>query len=228
VVHVNLLGDNAIKALKLRDTIARARAEMKARPYSGRNPQYGKMINCGICGRRHRQLQVVKAHPAFGGTQTFTCVQVFHKGREGSATEGVELIASQKTLKGIFGAQAFAKKRLHPHPSKRKLQLVERTQKLFYENEPYFTDAKLNMQESRDMAQRELKGERRKARRPLRRTQDVSRRINAGLALVGSRAPQRSTTKISPETFQKRRAKLDLRTAINVVVKEAEHDLGLA
>jgi hypothetical protein len=34
--------------------IAKFKAEREVKPFSGRNPQLGKMVNCKICNHRHR------------------------------------------------------------------------------------------------------------------------------------------------------------------------------
>ena len=82
------------------------------RTFSGRHPELGKMINCPICTRRHRASQV--------------CHQQFVKVL--TPPEGLTSLTKFQ----IFGRAAFAKKRLRPHHSKKLLQLIQRTQELFW------------------------------------------------------------------------------------------------
>lgn len=71
-----------------------------------------------------------------------------------------------------------SKGRFHPHLNKRNLQLVQRTQKLYYENQPYLNDPVECMKESRKQARRELKTEFNAKRKVKQQQQKRSRRIN--------------------------------------------------
>jgi hypothetical protein len=68
--------------------IAKLREDIADRSFSGRNPQLGKMVKCQICRLRHRSSIVCK--------------------------ENV-IVSTAQTRKGVYGAAAFAKKRVHPH-----------------------------------------------------------------------------------------------------------------
>lgn len=70
------------------DAIAKIRDEIADRSFSGRHPELGKMVKCQICGQRHRSSIVCK--------------------------ENV-IVPTAQTRKGVYGAAAFAKKRLKPH-----------------------------------------------------------------------------------------------------------------
>ncbi|MDA4129168.1 MAG: hypothetical protein OK457_00205 [Thaumarchaeota archaeon] len=116
-------------------------------------------------------------------------------------------------MKGVYGAKAFAKKRIHPHPSKRKLHLVERTQNLFPHNAPFFTDPREAMKESRKEAFRQLKTEKNVTRKKSMRRSDNSRRINAGLTVF---IPEWGVpSKPKAATIAKRREKQAARTKAN-------------
>ena len=190
----------------VKEAVAKALEAIRKKSFAERHPELGKMLNCPVCSRRHRGA---------------ICAPKYAQGRVGSMTEGIDLIASQKTARGVMGASRFAKKRFHPHPSKRKLQLVQRTQEMYFLNEPYFTDAQACMEESRDMAQRQLKKERNRKERRTQKIQQLSRRINAGLIPGGTRVGSPLVQKVTPKTYQNRKAKLEARTKHNKEVKDA-------
>jgi hypothetical protein len=167
VIRINL---QTQKNLERNQLVTKAFNVLRARSFSGRHPEVGRMINCPVCDRRHRGN---------------ICEPKYGVGRWDP--EKKSLIACQDTQKGVLGAVGFAKKRKHSHPSKRKLQLVQRTQEIFHEYWPYFTNAKECMEMSREEAVRQLKKERAKTSKFFRSVKDVSRRINAGLARTGSR-----------------------------------------
>lgn len=52
--HSGPTGDAGISLTIAVDTFEK---ERKRRPFSGRNPQLGKMIKCVLCGRRHRETE---------------------------------------------------------------------------------------------------------------------------------------------------------------------------
>lgn len=72
----------------VQDAIAKLREDIADRSFSGRHPELGKMINCKICGLRHRSSIVCK--------------------------ENV-IVSTAQTRKGVYGSAAFAKKRVRPH-----------------------------------------------------------------------------------------------------------------
>ncbi len=191
----------------VKEAVAKALEAIKQKSFAERHPELGKMINCPVCLRRHRGA---------------VCAPKYAQGRLGSMTEGIDLIAAQNTAKGVMGAARFAKKRFHPHPSKKGLQLVQRTQEMYFLNEPYFTDAQACMEESRDMAQRQLKKERNRKARRTQKTQQLSRRINAALVPGGTRVGSPLVQKVTPKTYQNRKQKLAERTKKNKEVKDAE------
>jgi|ERR1700693_543269 len=201
MIRINLLS-------KLDKDVAAARAAIRARSFSGRNPALGKMFNCEICGNRHRSIKI--------------CKPIYATGRYDLAPEGEKkiLIASQKTLKGVIGARAVAKKRFHPHPSKRKLRLVQRTQEIYPTNAPYFKYAVECMKYSRTLAGRQLRFETGRTKKLARDQQKLSRRINQLSAVPGARLPNRQLT-VTAIGLQSRREKLAKRTEANKVKNES-------
>jgi hypothetical protein len=90
--------------------------EIKRRSFSGRNPELGKMIKCQVCQKRHRD--------------SIKCVQVFttkwfEEDLETGVVEPIFALAAQNTRFGIVGRLPFKGKRIHPHPNRRNLQLIE-------------------------------------------------------------------------------------------------------
>lgn len=165
MIRINLLS-------AMNRNVAAALAAIRARSFSGRNPQLGPMINCPVCKLRHRKTNVVK-----GVVVKCEAKYAPHRFVEGDKiVEGEPQMAAQNTLKGVFGAAFVAKKRFHPHPSKKKLQLVQRTQELYPQNSPYITDPVECMKESRKQAARQLKDERNGIHRPQVSTKTRNRR----------------------------------------------------
>jgi hypothetical protein len=162
---------------------AEALAKIKQRTFAGRHPELGKMINCHVCGQRHRETHMI-------GKDVVQCEIRYAKGSRYDMmpeSEKKEMVIEPATMRQLMGARHFAKKRRHPHPSKRNLQLVQCTQQNYPRNEPFYTDPKECMEAARTEALRELKAERRVARRAVRRQTQISRRINLGFAKPGAR-----------------------------------------
>jgi len=199
MIQVNLLSTErqAINA-----SIARVRAALRNRSFSGRNSHLGKMINCPICLQRHRENWVVTGIKFQDGkgvkkeddtwdveTVRYQCVQAFAKPRYMFQDDGTsvpmdqrpELIANQFTLKGVNGAKAVEKKRILPHHNRRDLLLVQRTIELYPQHAQYLADPKEAMREARLQAQREIAkaGDLRSGKRlRLKKISRKSRKIN--------------------------------------------------
>ncbi|VVB50897.1 Uncharacterised protein [uncultured archaeon] len=172
-----------------------ALGQITGRSFSDRNPGLGKMVNCPYHGFRHRALE-------FGGPckQTFTYTVNGHEiFREEKDTDGgVTLVPdyrtalnsdTRQTLRQVIGAAQFSKKRRHPHRSRAKLMLIERTRKVFDELE-FDLDApkeqfEKDLQRARVLAARRIRKERRLKSRAARRMQDHANRVNRGLISPG-------------------------------------------
>jgi hypothetical protein len=202
---------------------AAATAELRGKSFSGRHPELGKMVNCQVHGFRHRQFEF---DPTTKCEQKFTHTLKDKDGRkyeqfreevvpvdeEKGVPESVTLVPdlrtaihpdSTPTLKQVLGAAQFAKKRFHPHPSKIKLQFIERTRVVFNTIGFYLLDEtsdkfkeltpevqalvqkdfQEDLQRARVIAARQIRKERRLSSRGGRRRQDQSRRVNRGLKL---------------------------------------------
>ena len=132
------------------EVIAAAEAALgniKDRSFSGRNPELGKMINCPVCLRRHRKVDVTyREHFDENGKKAVfllplvrDCKQVFKQmwvdedldtGELSIQYAKVPLPGQKGTVKAIVGAARFAKKRKNPHPNRRQMQLIRLVRKL--------------------------------------------------------------------------------------------------
>ena len=168
-----------LRKQELQQAIAKFNKEHAEKSFSGRHPELGRMINCQICGNRHREHDSI-----------VVCTQRFCTSKHDSSV----LLTSDSahdgpaTIKDVIGAAAFAKKRRNPHFSHRRLQLVQMTQQIFHEEfEPYFTDHVSSMKQARMIAAIALKNARRVRSQSKQHQQDCSRRINRGLLPGGAR-----------------------------------------
>lgn len=170
---------------------------LRNRPFSQRHPELGKMINCQFCNTRHRANER-KCEQKFTNV-----VGDFEYFREEETKDGETILVpdlrtairpdEKPTKRQVNGAAYFHKKRHHPHPSKIKLQFIERTRAVFEAEgfslektegqtvEEFNTQFQKDLHRARIGAARQLRKERRFSSRAVRRVQDTSRRINKGL-----------------------------------------------
>jgi len=135
--------------------IAKLRAEIADRSFSGRHPELGKMVKCQICHLRHRSSIVCKERV---------------------------LIPTAQTRKGVYGAAQFQKKRLKPHHSHQLLQLVQLTQELFPSFYPdRIQDPQKAMYAARGQAMKQIDRKNRARRAVKKQIEHQSRQINRGL-----------------------------------------------
>lgn len=181
------------------EAIAAANAALGSiedRSFSGRHPELGKMINCQVCHRRHRVVDVTyREHTDENGKKVVTllplvrdCKQVFKQMWVDEDLETNELsiqyakvpLPGQKgTPKAIVGAAFFAKKRKNRHPNSTGLQIVEITRQLMpYVNKERFTTEQAQMLEAKRMAINTIRNRRETEAKRIRRQQRESRRIN--------------------------------------------------
>ena len=132
-----------------------------ARSFGGRHPELGAMVNCGVCGRRHRSNVV--------------CEPVY----SAEAKPRHRLIPKAKRYNPHHNQHDL---RLIEKTREITRQNVPRNGAHF----PLLSVEQL-MKTSRLAAERRLDEEREKEAKRIRRQQDVSRRINRGLLPGGSR-----------------------------------------
>ena len=97
-------------ASNLQALVAKGLAEIRNRSWSGRHPEFGKMIKCPVCGRRHRDS--IKCE------QQFVQLWVDEDMETGEKTIGYATLPPEglkATPKMLFGAAAFKGKRRIPH-----------------------------------------------------------------------------------------------------------------
>jgi hypothetical protein len=110
LIKINLLDP---KKQELNDAVAQFLEIRRNGSYSERRPELGKMINCAVCGRRHRSAHV--------------CVPIY--GRTlGHINEKDELVPDTK--RQANGAAAY-KGRILKHRNAWGLQVLERTLSIF-------------------------------------------------------------------------------------------------
>jgi len=152
---------------ELAEAAERFRKEFAERSFSERHEEFGKMINCRLCGRRHREDDPLFKESTAHGPQKFVTFPSRHI--------------------------AFKKQRVNPHHNDRIRRFAYLTTKIFTEDiAPYFNPS---TDEEKDYlvrrAQRKAAHILRKfwiaPRLARKHMQDVSRRINRGLLPGGSR-----------------------------------------
>ena len=154
---------------------------IKDRSFSGGHPELGKMISCSVCGTRHRS--VIKCEQRF---------KELHIEEDLETGEKVTVFATciphdkKPTVRQKVGAAGFKGKRKNPHPNQGDLQLIQRSKKNFGEtgDEGYVSQEEFQskIRLTRTTAERQLRKEARRKAKKCRRVQDISRRINRGLA----------------------------------------------
>jgi hypothetical protein len=181
---------------ELAKAIAATTKTIEGRSFSERHPELGKMVNCRVCGTRHRANEK-KCEQVF--TYRVGDYEYFREDEQGllvpdyrTATRPDEK-PTRNQYNGAPRMMNFSMPRYHPHPSKVKLQFIERTRKVFEELgypleraekeeiKDFQEQFEKNLQRARVLAAREIRKERELSDREIRRRQDQSRRINRGL-----------------------------------------------
>jgi hypothetical protein len=180
MIKINMLDSVDPKQKALQAQIAKFINDRRAKSYTDRNPQLGKMYKCAICGDRHYSTKIC------------TPVYATHD-KEGDPyfEDESPVLASQTTRKGVLGAASVAKQRFRPHRHPLTLELLHLTN-LFFDlvslraeikgdkNQPDITRC---VDKAADIIRFRFHAKRRHAQRQT----DVSRRINAGLVQPGTR-----------------------------------------
>jgi hypothetical protein len=112
------------------DAADKVLGDISGRSFAGRHPELGKMINCAVCQLRHRDS--LKCEQKFvelyveKDLETGEKKVIYAKAQQEPGLELPHQVSvHQPTIKQIVGAKQFAKKRRHPHPSKRNLRFIE-------------------------------------------------------------------------------------------------------
>ncbi len=178
---------------ELQKAIDAALVSIEYRSFFGRRPELGKMVNCRVCGTRHR-VNERKCEQVF--TYRIGDFELFRENEKGELVPDYRTAIrpnENPTQKQVVGQAAFAKKRFHPHPSKVKLLFIERTRQVFealgfalektekQTPKEFQEQFQKDLQRARVVAARQLRKERRLSTRATRRMQYTSRRINKGL-----------------------------------------------
>lgn len=180
---------NVSEAVEAAKVTLDALKTIRNRSFSARHPELGKMVNCRICGTRHRENER-KCVQVF--TYRVGNYEVFREDENGDLVPAYRTAVQpneKPTMKQVMGRAAFAKKRFNPHPSKIKLQFIERTRKVFLDlgfdiDEKDKEKFEKNLQRARIVAARQIRKEREFSDREYRRRRDQARRINLGLLVT--------------------------------------------
>lgn len=159
--------------VELDKAVAEFLEDHKSKSFSQRHPELGKMIKCQVCLLRHRSSKVCEQRHVVALTPP----------------EGLTSLTKFQ----ILGRAAFKKKRVKPHYSKKRLQLVQRTIERFplhvglWPSTAEKTAEFVAMQVARREARADLLEIRQAARKTKQSIQHRSRRINRGLLQGNSR-----------------------------------------
>ena len=154
---------------ELAAAVAKFEEQQRLKSFSERHPDLGKMIDCRLCGRRHREGDPLAKESRAHGEQKFGDVEIPSR------------------------SVTFKKQRINPHHNDKVRRFVRLTKKIFDEDiAPYFHAETPEEQENLvRRAQRRAAHILRKfwikPRIARKHTQDVSRRVNRGLLPGGSR-----------------------------------------
>ena len=140
-----------VEADDLTKAVAAFEEDRRNASFSKRNPDLGKMINCPLCGMRHRVHDPVMLNSTAHGEQVFGDVKYPSR------------------------TAVFAKKRLHSHLNKKQLVFVQRVRDLL----PYYGVEKLAKVKRK--VKEALAREAQVLQPRARNQQKLSRRINWGL-----------------------------------------------
>lgn len=189
---------------ELQIAIATALLTIQRTSFAKRHPELGKMVNCPVCRTRHR-VNERKCEQVF--TYRMKDYELMKDNEAGESVPDYRTCieeGTRPTRNQMMGRAAFAKKRFHPHPSKIKLLLIEKTRAAFdrlgfelvddksEEFKALTPDEKKvkvelfqkNLQRARVVAAREIRRERELSDREYRRRADQARRINRGLKVT--------------------------------------------
>jgi hypothetical protein len=169
---LKLMPKDLIKS-ELNKAIEEYLTDFESKSFSGRHPELGKMVNCPVCSLRHRSVHVC--------TQRHVV--------ELTPPDGLTGLTKFQVL----GRAAFKKKRVKPHYSKKRLQLLQRTIERFPLHNGMWASTEeksaelVAMQVARREARADLADVRRAVRKEKQSAQHRSRRINRGLLQGNSR-----------------------------------------
>lgn len=187
MIKINVLGtftDTQLATIKFMK-------EHRAKSYSERNPDAGKMINCSHpgCAHPHRHRVTLKHNDLVYSTPRYELDEA--TGLE-KAEDDKRILIAPPTRNGIAGAAGFKGRRILPHRHPRTLEVKQLAYDMFAEdvafNEslplPDFQpDITACVREAMKIVNNRLRSRAKKARKQAQ----LSRRINLGLANPGAR-----------------------------------------
>ena len=175
----------------LRQAAAEFEKQHAGKSFSERYPELGKMINCYVCGLRHRAAKVCT--PVYATSKTETV-----EAEDGSIVPA-PMMASQLTRKGVYGAE-HCKGRILKHRNRWGLMVLDRATQYYRKEMSFYpsiaadkedatAEEKKSNQEFRDKIGKQalsralniLRAARTARRRTLFKITRESRRINRGI-----------------------------------------------
>ena len=176
----------------LRQAATEFEKQRAGKSFSERYPELGKMINCYVCGLRHRAAKVCT--PVYATSKTETV-----EAEDGSIVPA-PMMASQLTRKGVYGAKQFARQRILKHRNRWSLMVLDRATQYYRKEMSFYPsivvdkedatdEEKKSNQEFRDKIGKQalsralniLRAARTARRRTLFKITRESRRINRGV-----------------------------------------------
>lgn len=173
---------------ELEALVAETLEGIHGRSFSARNPELGKMFKCPGCGIRHRgkaceikykYLHTLEDLETGEKTDVFATVPLPEQIERGLRQQPPKT----RFPKAQFGAALVKGKRKHPHFSAVKLQFIETTRAVFQgDPDPASDGYQDRLNKARKKAGRVIRKRSQVASDAIRRTQELSRRINRGFA----------------------------------------------
>lgn len=174
---------------KLQQEIEKFEKGQRAKTYSERHPELGRMIKCAKCGRRHYSIKVCEMKYATHRSSNKGGVPYYED--ESPMYAPLEDQFGSPNKGAIFGAAQFKGRRVKPHPHPLVNEIFDRASRNFKLKEQQLAEA--GDQEQADFtvafraAKKHISNRIRRQKKLMRRQQDISRRINVGLIGPGSR-----------------------------------------
>jgi hypothetical protein len=187
MIKINVVGELS----DLSKAFLQYHKEHFAKSYSERNPEIGKMVNCSHpgCAHPHRHRASLKHDDLVYSTPRY---ELDEETGLPKAEDEKRILIAPPTRNGIVGAAAFKGKRIRPHLHPRTLEAKQRTDDMFAEDVAFAESLPApNFQPDITQCVREaikcINNRIRKAAKKARKQAQLSRRINLGLAVPGSR-----------------------------------------
>ena len=116
--------------------------EREVKSFSARHPELGKMVNCYVCGLRHRAAKICT--PVYVTSKTETV-----EAEDGSIVPA-PMLASQLTRKGVYGAKQFARQRILKHRNRWSLMVLDRATQYYRKEMSFYPSIVVDKEDATD------------------------------------------------------------------------------